>query len=81
MYFALQNLPELRIGADVLPFEPPIKHPLLSSWKNHDAWLDITTINQNTHYQRNRMNQNRDISQNPIFWPILALKWVKYIAT
>ena len=21
------------------------------------------------------MNQNRNISQNPIFWPILALKW------
>ena len=45
--------------------------------KNHDAQLDIITINQNMHYQRNRMNQNQDISQNPIFWPILALKWVK----
>ena len=33
MYFALQNLHELRIGADVLPIEPPVKHPLLSSWK------------------------------------------------
>ena len=43
--------------------------------KNHDAELDIITINQIMHYQRNRMNQNRDISQNPIFWPILALKW------
>ena len=27
------------------------------------------------HYQRRQMNQNRNISQNPIFWPILALKW------
>ena len=39
MHLALQNLPELRIGTDVLPIEPPVEHPLLSSWKNHDAWL------------------------------------------
>ena len=45
--------------------------------KNHDAQLDIITINQNMHYQRRQMNQNRNISQNPIFWPILALKQVK----
>ena len=43
----------------------------------HDEQLDIITINQNMHYQRRQMNQNRDISQKPIFWTILALKWVK----
>ena len=28
MHLALQYLPELRIGTDVLPIEPPVKHPL-----------------------------------------------------
>ena len=51
MHLALQNLPELRIGTDVLPIEPPVKHPLLSSWKNHDAWLgDRLTITSHSSF-------------------------------
>jgi len=51
MHFALENSPELRIGADVLPIEPPIKHPLLSSWKNYDSWLgDRLTITSHSSF-------------------------------
>lgn len=35
----LKERPELRIGSDVWPDEPPADHPLLEAWRKREPWL------------------------------------------
>lgn len=35
----LKKMPQLRIGSDVWPDEPPKDHPLLEAWRRRDKWL------------------------------------------
>lgn len=39
LYSFLKERPELRVGSDVWPDEPPEDHPLLAAWKNREPWL------------------------------------------
>lgn len=36
---ALKSRPQIRIGTDVWPEEPPKNHPLLKAWRDRAAWL------------------------------------------
>lgn len=39
LYNFLKEYPELRVGSDVWPDEPPNDHPLFTAWKNREPWL------------------------------------------
>jgi len=39
VYHALKSRPQIRIGTDVWPEEPPKDHPLLKAWSGRAAWL------------------------------------------
>ena len=39
LYEALRDRPKFSVGADVLPEEPPVEHPLLNAWKDNAEWL------------------------------------------
>lgn len=39
IYEFLKVRPQLRIGSDVWPDEPPKAHPLFNAWKNREPWL------------------------------------------
>ncbi|MDD4910380.1 MAG: C-terminal binding protein [Candidatus Omnitrophica bacterium] len=39
IYKSLKERPQLRIGSDVWPDEPPLEHPLLTAWKDRESWL------------------------------------------
>lgn len=39
IYRFLRNRPELRIGSDVWPDEPPQDHALLEAWRKKEPWL------------------------------------------
>ena len=44
VYKFLKEHPQLRIGSDVWPEEPPEKHPLIEALKNREQWLQDRLI-------------------------------------